>query len=183
MDLQGTGGSVLCADLGARLLCQQPGTAGEPFEAPPPVPLVLVESWRREHSRDRHCNSVSRQIYVSIAQLSKDEFEGRTSIVCAGLLVTDLSSKARIPVPSRSTSSCTRNDSVKGFLFFMAFKAETRNCNEDLTLESSGLDLRYCTKTRAATYKQNDINGLNYKLLELSLCNELVNLRSSTQYG
>lgn len=67
MDLQGTGGWAVCADLGARLLCQQPALADEPIGShciekdPPPAPLVLVGAWRREHTQNCHCNSVSRE--------------------------------------------------------------------------------------------------------------------------
>lgn len=58
-----------------------------------------------------------------------------------------------------STSSWTRNDSVNGFLFFKASRAENRNWSDDRAAVSSGRDLRYCTKTRAATKMQNDMNG------------------------
>ena len=67
--------------------------------------------------------------------------------------------RSRRGVPSMSTSSCTRKDSVRGFLFLRASRAEKTNCSEDRAAVSSGRDLRYCTKTRAAMYTQKDMNG------------------------
>lgn len=72
---------------------------------------------------------------------------------------TDLYFGFRIPRPSRSTSSCTRKDSVNGFFFFMAFIAAKRKRKESPVWLSFGLLLRYWTNTLAATYKQKDING------------------------
>ena len=55
------------------------------------------------------------------------------------------------PVPSRSTSSCTRKDSVSGFFLFMICMADNKNCKDARTCWSAGRLLRYWTKTRAAT--------------------------------
>ena len=63
------------------------------------------------------------------------------------------------PLPSRSTSSCTRKDSINGFTVFKACMADRRNCKDDVAVPSSLRVLRYCTKTRAATYRQKAING------------------------
>lgn len=79
---------------------------------------------------------------------------------------------SRNAVPSMSTSSCTRNDSVMGFLFFKASRAEKKNCKDERAAESSGRDCRYCTKTRAATYTQKDMKGFIYGKLARWTLNE-----------
>ena len=63
------------------------------------------------------------------------------------------------PAPSKSRSNCTKNDSVSGFFRRRASMACKRNCNDEFICWSFGLVLRYCTKTRAATYTQKDMNG------------------------
>jgi len=72
---------------------------------------------------------------------------------------TDLYFGLRIPRLSRSTSNWTKKDSVNGFFFFIAFIADRRNRKESPDWLSSGRLFRYWTKTRAATYKQKDMNG------------------------
>lgn len=61
---------------------------------------------------------------------------------------------------SMSISSCTKKLSVSGFFCFIALIAERINCNESQTASLSASALRYCTKTRAATYKQKHMKGL-----------------------
>lgn len=62
-----------------------------------------------------------------------------------------LSLGMRAPSASKSTSSCTRKDSVKGFRLFNAPIAARRNRSESTVWLSSGRLFKYCTKTRAAT--------------------------------
>lgn len=72
-------------------------------------------------------------------------------------------------MPSKSTSSWTKKDSVSGFFRFKACIAARRNCREEIICSSLGRNFRYCTKTRAATYKQKARKGFIYKLLAVTL--------------
>ncbi len=46
-------------------------------------------------------------------------------------------------MPSRSTSSCTRKDSVSGFFRLRACMAASKNCKDEVICSSLGLSLRY----------------------------------------
>jgi len=66
-------------------------------------------------------------------------------------------------------------DSVRGFRLFIAFIAVRRKCSDALIWWSFGRDFRYCTNTRAATYKQNVVKGFAY-LVSHDNTDEILNL-------
>ena len=69
------------------------------------------------------------------------------------------------PAPSISRLSWSKNVSERGFIFFIACMALSKNSKDASTSWLFGIFFKICTKTRAATERQNAVNGFICRLL------------------